>query len=304
MMTNSQLPPSLPPIVPAPPAAFGTGYETAPTSPYTSVPASEAPKGNGLGIASLIVGIIAFFGSFVPFINYTTGFVAFIALVLGVIALFLKGRGKKAAIAGVIVSVVALILSIVLAIAYTAGFAAAVSDAGVDVDSSQSGTTDEGTTETAPDEAPIDQGTRENPYPIGTMISFTDNGAPFYDITVGAPTLNANDVIAATNQFNEAPAAGTQFAILPLTVTYTGSETGTPWMDISAEFVAADGTSHDSSDTFVVGPAPLMDLNELYPAGSGTGNIVINIPTEGAEQGTWLLKVGLFAGDEVFFAAQ
>ncbi|MDA3806098.1 MULTISPECIES: MmpS family transport accessory protein [unclassified Clavibacter] len=100
---------------------------------YAPPPASapEAPRtnGNGLGLAALIVGIVALVGSVIPFLNYVTGFVAFVGLVLGVIALFLKNRRKGAAIAGTIISVVALILSVVLAVTYTAGFASGVSDA-------------------------------------------------------------------------------------------------------------------------------------------------------------------------------
>jgi hypothetical protein len=301
-MTNSQLPPG-------PPAATGFNSAAAP-SPYTTSGPTPPKTGNGLGIAALIVGIVALVGSFIPFVNFATGFIAFVGLVLGVIALFLKGRPKKAAIAGTIVSVIALILSIVLSVAYTAGFVAAVDDAvesgGVGVSESPAAGDDAATDDDADadDAATDNQGTRENPYPIGTTLSFTENGNPFYDITVGAPTLNANDVVAAANQFNEAAPAGTQYAILPLTVTYTGSTTGTPWLDIAAEFVTVDGTSHTTSDALVAVPGTLLDLNELYTGGSGTGNIVVNVPTANIEQGTWHITVGVIGGEEAFFAAQ
>ena len=74
----------------------------------------------------MVIGILAFVGSFVPLLNFATGFIAFVGIVLGVIALVLKGRKKGAAIAGTVLSVLALILSIILAIVYTAGFASAV----------------------------------------------------------------------------------------------------------------------------------------------------------------------------------
>ncbi|MCU1584337.1 MAG: hypothetical protein JWM49_893 [Microbacteriaceae bacterium] len=110
LMSNSQQPTIVPP------ASTGTyGAET-------------PKKGNGLGVASLVIGIIAFVGSFIPFLNFGTGFIAFVALVLGVIGLILKGRPRRATIAGAIISVVALVLSIVLSIAYTAAFAGAVND--------------------------------------------------------------------------------------------------------------------------------------------------------------------------------
>jgi hypothetical protein len=304
-MTDSQLPPI--PSSPAPldsSPSVGNLPPQAPTFERAGQAAAPAgPRGNGLGLASLIVGILAFFGAFVPFLNYGTGFIAFVGIVLGVIALLLKDRKKMVAGIGTAVSVVALILSIVLAVMYTAGFASAVSDAGVNADdSSVTAPADGESAEAEPAEE--EQGSRDNPYPIGTTLSFSDGGEPFYDITVGTPTLNANDIVAAENMFNDVPPAGTQFAMLPLTVTYTGPETGTPWLDITVEFIAADGTAHTSSDVLAVGPAPLMNLNDLYTGGSGTGNVLVNVPSENIEGGTWLVRVGMIMGEETFFAAQ
>ncbi|PPF29905.1 hypothetical protein C5C18_11485 [Rathayibacter tritici] len=94
-----------------------------------STPAVPKKTGNGLGLASLIIGILALVGALIPIVNYVSGFLAFIGLVLGVIGLFLKGRSRGTAIAGAVLNAVALILSIILAIVYTAGFASGVSDA-------------------------------------------------------------------------------------------------------------------------------------------------------------------------------
>ena len=92
--------------------------------------APPLPKtGNGLGLASLIIGIVALVGAVIPIVNYVSGFVAFVGLVLGVIALFLKGRKKGTAIAGVILNALAIVLAIILAIVYTAGFASGISNA-------------------------------------------------------------------------------------------------------------------------------------------------------------------------------
>lgn len=92
--------------------------------------APTAPKsGNGLGLASLIIGVAALVGAVIPIVNYVSGFVAFIGLILGVVALFLKNRTRGTAITGIVLNAVALVLSIVLAIVYTAGFATGVSNA-------------------------------------------------------------------------------------------------------------------------------------------------------------------------------
>lgn len=106
-----------------------------PPTDYSAPDAGPAPyqveivkRGNGFGITAIILGSVAFVGSFIPFLNYGTGFLAFLGLVFGVIGLILKGRRRGAAITGSIISAVALILSIVLAITYTAGMVNAVND--------------------------------------------------------------------------------------------------------------------------------------------------------------------------------
>ncbi|WP_162239369.1 MmpS family transport accessory protein [Plantibacter sp. Leaf314] len=76
-------------------------------------PVKTGKRGNGLGIAALIVGGFALVGAFIPILNYIAGFVGLVGLVLG----------------STIVSAIAIVLSIILAITYTAGFAGLVSDA-------------------------------------------------------------------------------------------------------------------------------------------------------------------------------
>jgi hypothetical protein len=103
-----------------------TDTQQTPSNPSAPIQVELVKRGNGLGVAAIVVGSVALVGALIPFLNYATGFLAFIGLVLGVIGLFLKGRAKGSAIAGSVISFVAIVLSIVLAIAYTAGFAAAV----------------------------------------------------------------------------------------------------------------------------------------------------------------------------------
>lgn len=280
-------------------ASSGSASSGSATSSYYTPPSQRPSRGNPLGLASLIVGILATLGAFIPVVNLGSGIVAIVGLVLGIVALFLAGRSKPVAVAGVVVSLVGLVLSIALSTAYLGSFFDAVESGGVGVGSSGDGTADQ-----PADTSTGELGTRDNPYPIGSTISFTQSGQPFYDITVGAPTLDANAIVAAENQFNEAAPAGQQYALLPLTVTYTGAETGTPGFDISTTFVAADGTTYEPSDVTAVGPSELYSINELYPGGTGTGNVIIAIPSADIDQGRWLLKVGFIGRDEVFIAAQ
>ncbi len=268
-------------------------------------PPAGLPK-NGLGLAALIVGITALVGSVIPFVNYVSGVLAIAGVVLGIIALLRKGKAKGQARAGLIISGVAVVLSVVLAIVYTVGFVAAVDDAQTEAITKGLTELSEPASPDAPaEDAPAgdELGTRGNPAPLGTTIVTTVGGADQYEITLGASTLDANAIIAAENQFNEAPAAGLQYAIIPITVTYTGDATGTPWMDLNVEFVSAAGTTHTTTDALVAGPAPLSDINELYPGGSGTGNVVIAIPTADAANGTWVVSQ-LFETEKFYSAAQ
>ena len=292
----------------SPPEFGGSNLPPAPPVPPVG-PAPLAPAKNTFGLVSLIVGAVAFVGAFIPIINYVSGFAAIAGLVFGIIAVTRKGKPKGLAKGGIAASGVALLLSIVLAIVYTIGFVHAVNDAqNVAAGSSSSDTSGDssnsGDSLTDPTEAPSNEGevgTRTNPAPIGTTIATTADGEPEYEITLGAPTLNADAIIAAENQFNDAAPAGMQYAMLPITVTYQGTKTGTPWMDLDVSFVSAAGTTHSEMDSSVVGPAPLSDINELYPAGTATGNVVIAIPTADAATGTWVISQSF--SDEKFYSA-
>jgi hypothetical protein len=137
IMTDSQqpVPPAASPAAAVPSTEFPPpaepSYAQTPPAPVYGQPAdgTTGPRGNGLGVAALIVGIVALIFGVIPFVSYFGAFLAFVGLVLGVIALVLKGRKKGIAIAGTIVSGVALILSIVLSVVYTTAIVNSVNEA-------------------------------------------------------------------------------------------------------------------------------------------------------------------------------
>ena len=284
----------------APPAQY-------PPAPYA--PGSVAPKrGNGLGLASLIVGGLGLIGSFIPFVNYVSGFVAFVGLVLGIIALFLKGRSRVLALIGSIVSFVALALSIILAIVYTSAFVTGVNDViesnypsftSAPVEPGDS-TGDENTDDQG---APVsgDIGSHDNPAPIGSTVELSQLGEPTWQVTVNAPTFNADAEVAAQSPLNDTAPAGMSFALLPLTTTYIGAETGYP-VYVQLAYEAADGSVYNQFDTIATAPGGLDIITELSPGGSASGNVAIAIPSTGAENGLWV--VSSLDGTKFYFAAQ
>ena len=112
-------PPGFPPMPPAASSAPPAGPGAPQGSAHPGTPATGPKAPNGLATASLIVGIVAFVGAFIPLFNYVAGLIALVGLVLGIVALVLKGRKKGAAIAGVIINSIAIMLSVALAIVYT-----------------------------------------------------------------------------------------------------------------------------------------------------------------------------------------
>jgi len=257
-------------------------------------------------VTSLILGSLALLGSFIPFLNYITGFFAFVALVLGVIAIFLKGRKKTLAIVASSVSLLALILSIVLSIVYTGLFVDTVNDsletAYPSVTSEPVVPGDDTTTGEQGAPAPGDAGSIENPAPLGSSVELTQLGAPAWTVTVNAPTLNADAAVAAENSFNEAPPAGTSYALVPITATYNGTDSnGYPSL-VLVSFEAADGTTYNQYDTVAIAPGGLDSLDALAPGESATGNVAIAVPTSGVDQGYWV--VTSLDGTKFYFAAQ
>lgn len=276
----------------------------APITPpaYAAAPsAPPASPGKGMAVTALIIGIVALLGVAIPVLNVLSAILAVVGLILGIIALT-KATSKGLPLSGVIVSGLALLLSLVFIVVYVAGFTNAVNDVRDDTS-----IVDEEQVDAEPEapEAPAEseQGTRDNPAPLGSTIEITEFGDPVYELTMGPSTLDASAQVLAENQFNEAPPAGFQYALVPVTVTYVGAESGLPWVDIRVEFVSAAGTTHTESDSFAVAPAPtFMDINDLFTGASGTGNIVILIPTDNAAGGTW--AVSTLFGDPFYFTAE
>ncbi|MBO1266637.1 DUF4190 domain-containing protein [Arthrobacter cavernae] len=71
----------------------------------------EEKRKNGLGVASLVVGIVAAAFSLIPLVGMVAFFLGPVAIILGLIAVFLKNRKKGTAIAGIVLGVVSLIIA-------------------------------------------------------------------------------------------------------------------------------------------------------------------------------------------------
>jgi hypothetical protein len=293
----------------APPSAAAPTSAAAPASadapPYVSGEPPRPRGGKGLAIAALIVGIAGFLGAFIPFLNYVTAIPALVAVVLGIISLARRMDGKPLALTGLILGAVGFVLSIVLAFVYTFAFVSSVTDAVESAGADSGFATPEPTDGFGDDGAAAQPGTSpDDPLPIGTTVTGEGIDGPEWEVTLGTPILDATAAVLAADPSNEPPADGMQYAVVPVTVTYLGSSTGDPLSELALGFLAPDGSQYSAADSFAQAPAPAFTDNAelLEPQGTATGNVVIEIPIDGAADGLWATAPGMIA-DAYYFRA-
>jgi hypothetical protein len=103
-----------------------------PLPPYVPPAGPDAPRrGNGVGLAALIVGIVAIVLAFIPFVSFVAFLPALAAIALGIVGLVLQGRSRGTSVAGLILGGVALIAAIAISIVSVIGLVGRTA-AGVD----------------------------------------------------------------------------------------------------------------------------------------------------------------------------
>lgn len=100
------------------------------------------------------------------------------------------------------------------------------------------------------------------------------------------------------NQFNDPPDDGMESWMLPITVTYTGVDTGDPFWDLDFGFVGDDGRTYDG-DCGVI-PEELWDVGEMYPDAEASANVCLAVPKDAP--GLWTAAAAFT--DPVFFTAE
>jgi hypothetical protein len=97
----------------------------APAAQYQQPEGPVQRRGNGFGIAALILGIITVVAFAIPFVNYVAIGTGVIGIVLAIVGLTRKGRPHGTSIAGLILSAIGMILAIIMVVVYAAIFFAA-----------------------------------------------------------------------------------------------------------------------------------------------------------------------------------
>jgi hypothetical protein len=142
--------------------------------------------------------------------------------------------------------------------------------------------------EPAPEPAPVEaaKGARENPArPDVDAITFSEAGAPVYEVMLSTADPAGNDVVAGYYELNPPPGDGHTYVLLPVSATYLGAGTGEAWLDLDITFVAADGRTFESSDALV--PGDLMLTSDLSTGEVAQGILPFALPDGALASGVW-----------------
>lgn len=310
-------------------AAEGPPASPPPAQPaYGAAPGAPAPAtpGKGMAITALVLGIIALLGVAIPVLNFVSLVMAIVGLILGFIALSKYTTSKGLPISAVIVSAVAAALSLVFVVLYTIGFVALLQEAEEDgifepVPSASPAPSE--TTEPAPDasEEPGEgdgdgdgtitdittpsegPGSFDEPLAIGETVLLTEFDADAWEITVEAVELDATELVLTSNEFNEPPADGFQYAMLTLTATNVGEDATDPWFGVEVNYYDAALDEFTQFDQQVTEPDPAwFSIGSVEPGDSATGNLVVMIPSESTADGVWLVFSFIDSAGYVFEA--
>lgn len=115
-----------------------------------------------------------------------------------------------------------------------------------------------------------DGSTREAPISVGRIGRVGD-----YDLNVVSITPNANALVESENSFNDSPQPGNQFFLAKVAVTYVGTTTGQPSVDLDLQAVGDLNTGYAwyTDMCGVIPDDPFSTISELFPGGSAEYNV-------------------------------
>ena len=222
-----------------------------------------------LGIIALVAAGVGFVLACIPVTVFFGWVVLPIALVLSIVALFMKGA-KWPGIVGISASVAGMIVAAIVTIVAVFSIFDAVERSIEDYDASTGILEEEFDTEFAPEVF----GSREEPLATGEAI-VTDE----YEVVINSIDLNATEQVLAADEYNEAPPEGEIYAIVNVTVTYTGEDSSSDGM-VGIDYVGADGVVKGDAYAYAWGIEPEFGMTELFTGASATTNLVLQLPAE------------------------
>src|SRR5690606_24458030 len=215
-----------------------------PAAPITpAAPPASKQKYHPLGLVALIAAGVGFVFACIPGALIVGWILLPAAFVLSIIALCMNGK-KLFGLLALVLSIVGTIVGFIVFFGAVAG---AVDDAfnetfgktetEPEVVATEPAIEEEAAEEPVAEEpaAPV-EGSRENPYALGTTVSNEE-----WEVTVNGVQLAATEAVLAANIINPTPDEGDEYMLVNVTATYVGADVGTPAIDLGFGYVTSDG---------------------------------------------------------------
>lgn len=279
------------------------------TTHYAPPPADYAPRQprSGIGITAMVLGIVALVLSFIPIIAFLSFVLGPLAVIFGIIAI-VKKNSRGAGIAGLITGSAGFIVVLIGTLLFGAVITAIddemqedetqieeVEEAQEEQSEAAEAMEEEGDAPEPGAENNGDEGSRSNPLPLGETVS---NGT--WEVTLNDVTLNADDQVAAENEFNETAPEGHHYALVNISVTYLGDDSEVPALDVDVAHVSGSGETSAWHDTVVVTPDEFDMASELYEGGTEEGNIALAVPQDD-DEGAFRVRLGVLSTEDYFY---
>ena len=265
-------------------------------SPYPGMPQQESGDNpNVAGIIGLILAVVGFILSCIPIVQIFGWLVLLLALILGVVGLFIQSKSKIPAVAAIVVSIIGGIVGTfvsagILAAIFANGDFESTTDDPATAESSASAESSAAKPSSAEKESAPDsnhKGTREDPLALGTPIESGD-----WIITVNSVDLDAHGKVMAENPFNDDPGADKEYILINVTAEYQGDAAEGEGVLLDIAYVGSDGNTYSWMDHVAVVPDDLDMMKPLFKGGSVSGNVGIAVPKDTKDQGVVSIRSG------------
>lgn len=260
-------------------------------------PTASAPKEpNPLGRLALVLAVVGTVLACLPVVRPLGWIILAAGLVLGIVALFRKNKKQGAALIAVASALIGATVAGGLAVmtldnSFTTGFKngfaqgfALTSGTGTPGGPVSYRPRDD-TSVYVKEWSPLDPnattgpGSRNEPIALGETIEFSG-----WQVSVDSVDLDGTDELMAVSEIIDAPDDGYQYALVELTLTYTGPGTGFS-EDIKVGFVTDSGMEIPYFSRAFTSPDPELD-DEIISGASATGltNLQVSTGEEGLLQ--------------------
>ena len=243
--------------------ATESSKEEAPKASEASTTNSAAKSASGIGIAALVVGIVAILSGWAPVWGLIVGAAA---IVLGIVALKKSKANKGFGITGIVLGAIGALASIIVTAFWVLALTAVTIGGTAAIKASQAATS----ALSAQDAAAQKEIDSQKDFPKGSTATFgTSNQGTF---TVKVNSVNLNYV--PDNTYEQA-ASGSKYVVVNVTVTNTGSSS----VDVTSSDLElnADGVANTTS--YITSVDPAFSGGSLDKGASSTGNLVYSVPT-------------------------